>query len=320
MAIPKYDEMYKEVLEVLKDCEPHKASSIRDCVANILNISDDERKILLPSGKQPLFNSRVNWTCVYLKKAGLITNYSRGIYILTDSGKELLHKNPNKIDNNYLLKYDSFSNYIKQSNNAYKSKHENDSIDTNSEGSNSFIEDLSQTPQDTLDEAYAKINSTLADDVLCEVMNQSPIFFEHLVVKLLTKMGYGGTLEDAGFVTKASGDEGIDGIIKEDKLGFSKIYIQAKRWNKDNPVGRQELQSFVGALIGQGANKGLFITTGRFTKGAKEYAEKQLQTNIILIDGEKLAKLMIEYNVGVSVEATYEIKRIDSDFFDDDLN
>ena len=313
MAIPKYDEMYKEVLEALADNTPHKISEIRNLLASKFNVSDEERQVRLPSGTL-LFNNRTQWTFVYLKQAGLIDNTSRGIYQITNNGKRSLLEAPTTIDNNYLSKFEEF-NKFKYSNNVDK---RSDSKVKDSENDNDNV--LSQTPQDTLDEAYAKINSTLADDVLCEVMNQSPIFFEHLVVKLLTKMGYGGTLEDAGFVTKASGNEGIDGIIKEDKLGFSKIYIQAKRWNKDNPVGRQELQSFVGALIGQGANKGLFITTGRFTKGAKEYAEKQLQTNIILIDGEKLAKLMIEYNVGVSVEATYEIKRIDSDFFDDDLN
>ena len=178
----------------------------------------------------------------------------------------------------------------------------------------------SESPQDILDDAYNQINAALIDDVLSEVMKQSPLFFEHLVIKLLTQMGYGGSLEDAGTVTRTSGDEGIDGMIREDKLGFDQIYIQAKRWDRNSTVGRPELQKFVGALAGQGASKGLFITTAQFTKEAKEYANKQHTTKNVLVDGTSLAKLMIEYNIGVSVETTYSIKKIDSDFFDDSLN
>ena len=177
-----------------------------------------------------------------------------------------------------------------------------------------------KTPQDVLDEAFQQINTTLADDLLSEVMKQPPAFFEHLVVKLLMQMGYGGSVDNAGTVIGQTGDEGIDGIIREDKLGFSLIYIQAKRWDYDKTVGRPEIQKFVGALAGQGASKGLFITTAKFTKEACQYAEKQHTTKVVLVDGTALAKLMIEYNLGVSTEATYEIKRIDSDFFAEDLD
>lgn len=178
----------------------------------------------------------------------------------------------------------------------------------------------SKTPQDILDEAFQQINTTLADDLLSEIMKQPPAFFEHLVVKLLTQMGYGGSVDDAGTVIGQTGDEGIDGIIREDKLGFSLIYIQAKRWDCDKTVGRPEIQKFVGALAGQGASKGLFITTAKFTKEARQYAEKQHTTKVVLVDDTTLAKLMIEYDLGVSTEATYEIKRIDSDFFAEDLD
>ena len=175
-----------------------------------------------------------------------------------------------------------------------------------------------QTPQDAFDLAYQQINHALADDLLSEIMKQTPAFFENLVVRLLENMGYGGSVENAGLVVGQTGDEGIDGIIREDKLGFSLIYIQAKRWDRTTSIGRPEIQKFVGALAGQGANKGLFITTALFTKEAREYAKKQHTTKVVLVDGESLAKLMIEYNLGVSTQAVYQIKRLDSDFFNED--
>lgn len=320
MAIPKYDEMYQEFLEAISDGELHKIGEIRDTLARVFNVSDDERKELLPSGKQPLFNNRVNWTSSYLKQAGLVQNSSRGVYRITDSGKRVLDAHVSKIDNNFLMRFDSFKNFLSRSAPVVANPDINTSV---VKTSHSFAQQSvtpSESPQDILDEAYRKIKAALIDDVLSEIMKQSPTFFEHLVVKLLTKMGYGGSLKGAGTVTRSTGDEGIDGIIREDKLGFNLIYIQAKRWDRNSTVGRPDLQKFVGALAGQGAIKGLFITTAQFTKEAVEYANKQHTTKIILIDGISLAELMIEYNVGVSVEATYAIKRIDSDFFDDSLN
>ena len=320
MSIPKYDEMYREFLNVLSDGQSHKISEIRDALAIVFGVSDNERKELLPSGKQPLFNNRVNWTASYLKQAGLIENSSRGVYHITVSGKDVLNANTTKIDNSFLLSFDSFKEFLSRS--APVPSTSDINIAT-AQDNNSLPQQMvvsSESPQDILDDAYNKINARLIDDVLSEVMKQSPAFFEHLVVKLLTQMGYGGSLEGAGTVTRISGDEGIDGIIREDKLGFNLIYIQAKRWDRNNTVGRPELQKFVGALAGQGATKGLFITTAQFTKEAKEYANKQHTTKIVLVDGVALAKLMIEYNVGVSVETTYSIKRIDSDFFDDNFS
>lgn len=319
MPIPKYDEMYREFLDVLSDGQSHKISEIRDSLAKMFDVSDDERKELLPSGKQPLFNNRVNWTCSYLKQAGLVENSSRGIYHITGAGQKVLSENTVQIDNGFLLGFDSFKEFL--SRNAPVSP--SPVTDISSVPDASLPQQLvnsSESPQDILDDAYHKINTALIDDILSEVMKQSPVFFEHLVVKLLTQMGYGGSLEGAGTVTRTSGDEGIDGMIREDKLGFNLIYIQAKRWDRNSTVGRPEVQKFVGALAGQGATKGLFITTAQFTKEAREYANKQHTTKIILVDGAALAKLMIEYNVGVSVETTYSIKRIDSDFFDENLN
>ncbi len=177
-----------------------------------------------------------------------------------------------------------------------------------------------QTPQDILDSAFRQINRTLCDDLLAEIVKQPPSFFERLVVRLLTQMGYGGSVANAGVVLGQTGDEGIDGVVREDKLGFSLIYIQAKRWSCDMAVGRPEIQKFVGALAGQGAAKGLFITTAKFTKEAYQYAEKQHTTKVILVDGQALARLMIEYDLGVSTQVSYQLKRLDTDFFSDDLD
>lgn len=311
MSVPKYDEMYREFLEILSDGNSYKISDIRKQLADKLCLSTDDLKEMLPSGKQPLFNNRVNWTCTYLKQADLIENTARGIYHLTDLGAKILSENPERIDNNFLSQFETFRNYI-----SHPSGEKSEPTD-NPNQIGSSISLHSQTPQDTLEEAYKKINDTLAEDILSEVMKQTPTFFEHLVVKLLTKMGYGGFLKDSGVVTQRSGDEGIDGIIREDKLGFDMIYIQAKRWEQNSTIGRPAVQGFVGALAGKGATKGLFITTAKFTKEAKEYVSQQHATKIVLVDGVTLAKLMIEYNVGVSIEATYEVKKIDSDFFND---
>lgn len=320
MAIPKYDEMYREFLEVLSDNKPHKISEIRDTLAIVFHLSDDERNELLPSGKQPLFNNRVNWTASYLKQAGLIKNSSRGIYNISAAGAEVLRTYFHKIDNSFLLKFDSFREFLSRSIPTVSASATNSSTVLSDDLVTRQSEVSSESPQDILDSAYNKINTALIDDILSEIMKQSPAFFERLVVYLLTQMGYGGSLKGAGTVTRTTGDEGIDGIIREDKLGFNLIYIQAKRWERTSTIGRPDLQKFVGALAGQGAAKGLFITTAQFTKEAVDYAKKQHTTKIILIDGITLAKLMIEYNVGVSVEATYSIKRIDSDFFDNSLN
>ena len=217
----------------------------------------------------------------------------------------MLSENPDVIDNSYLRRFESFRKFISP----------------NTEDARPNTEEVSsQTPQDTLEEAFQRINATLADDLLAEIMKLSPGFFEHMVVRLLMKMGYGGSVENAGTVVGQTGDEGIDGIVREDKLGFNLIYIQAKHWDCEKTIGRPEIQKFVGALAGQGATKGLFITTARFSAAAYDYAQKQHTTKVVLVDGAALAKLMIEYNLGVSTEITYQIKRIDSDFFAEDLD
>jgi len=276
---------------------------LKECVASAMYITEEDRKELLPSGKQLMYDNRLGWARTYLKKAGLIDSPSRGVFTITEEGKKVLAENPPAIDDVLLMRYESFRLF----------KYPNSVEGTGTEAGTD-----DETPQDILDNAFQIIHSKLADDLMSEITKQTPAFFETLVVRLLEKMGYGGTLTDAGIVVGQSGDEGIDGIIREDKLGFNLIYIQAKRWESDKTIGRPEIQKFVGALAGQGAIKGLFITTGKFSKEAYDYAKKQHTTKVVLVDGQTLTNLMIDHNLGVSTESVYEIKRVDTDFFSDE--
>lgn len=309
MAVPKYNEFFSPVLRALETGEIKHVSEIRKFALDYLNVSEEDRKAMLPSNTQRLADNRVNWSITYLRKANLIERVARGKYKVTNTGLRVLHEKKDHVELKDLYQFDSFRQFI--------------NTDTMSEEKKdlsqpSVLEDLQEgTPQDNLNASMEQINKELSANLLSEIMERSPAFFEKMVVQLLLKMGYGSALED-GFVTGCSGDEGIDGIIREDKLGFSSIYIQAKRWAEDKAIGRPEIQKFVGALAGQGAQKGLFITTGTFTKEARSYVEKQLSTKVVLVDGEKLTKLMIEYNLGVSVETVYTIKKIDTDFFSEE--
>lgn len=309
MAVPKYNEFFSPVLRALEDGQIKRALEIRKYALNYLNVSEEDRKQMLPSNTQRLVDNRATWAITYLCKANLIERVAKGKYKITNTGIQVLHEKKDHVELKDLYQFDSFRQFI--------------NTDTMSEEKKdlsqpSVLEDLQEgTPQDNLNASMEQINKELSANLLSEIMERSPAFFEKMVVQLLLKMGYGSALED-GFVTGCSGDEGIDGIIREDKLGFSSIYIQAKRWAEDKAIGRPEIQKFVGALAGQGAQKGLFITTGTFTKEARSYVEKQLATKVVLVDGEKLTKLMIEYNLGVSVESVYTIKKIDTDFFSEE--
>lgn len=305
MAIPKYHEFMKPILLLLKDETPHKRSDMYEKFAIQFRLTEEEKEEWLPSGKQQVYKNRIGWALTYLKKANLIESPTRATFTITDSGKSVLKENPEVVNQEYLMKFDSFKGFKK---NIDDPVNDDQQIAVTPSG---------ESPQDMLDRAYKAITSTLTDDVLNEVMNQSPDFFEKLVVDLLVTMGYGGSKIENSQVLGKTGDEGIDGVIKEDKLGFDKIYIQAKRWDVDRTVGRPEIQKFVGALTGQGATKGAFITTAGFSKEAKEYVSKQHACKIVLIDGQTLAALMIEHNLGVSVESTYLIKKIDFDYFND---
>ena len=309
VAFPKYNEFFSPVLRALEDGQIKRALEIRKYALNYLNVSEEDRKQMLPSNTQRLVDNRATWAITYLCKANLIERVAKGKYKITNTGIQVLHEKKDHVELKDLYQFDSFRQFI--------------NTDTMSEEKKdlskpSVLEDLQEgTPQDNLNASMEQINKELSANLLSEIMERSPAFFEKMVVQLLLKMGYGSALED-GFVTGCSGDEGIDGIIREDKLGFSSIYIQAKRWAEDKAIGRPEIQKFVGALAGQGAQKGLFITTGTFTKEARSYVEKQLSTKVVLVDGEKLTKLMIEYNLGVSVETVYTIKKIDTDFFSEE--
>ena len=303
MAIPAYDTLYPSLLRSLADQKIHTNREIADFIAGDLRIPQKERQeAVLSSGKR-VFADRVNWACTYLKKAGLIENPRRGRYRITAEGQAVLENPPSALDNNYLLRYPSFQSFFRSKGKGEK------------RGESSPIGSTGETPNDLLEQALDSLNQKLAEDLLSEIMEKDSSFFESLVIKLLLKTGYGGSASDSGFVTQKSNDGGIDGIIREDKLGFDQIYIQAKRWDPNTSVSRPEIQKFSGALRDEGAAKGLFITTARFSDGARASAEKQ---HIVLIDGERLTRLMIEYNVGVSTVAQYEVKTIDSDFFNEE--
>ena len=293
------------LLQHLSDGQQHVIRDLVDKLAEQYNLNEEEKNRVLPSGNQKVISSRVGWAKMYLKKVGLIINPGRGIIQITDQGKETLKQNLTDITNEYLEQFESFR-VFKRSFHPSKSEHEEISLPD-------FPD--SRTPQEILTEGYLQIQTELVSDLMQQVLNCSPHFFETLVLDVLVSMGYGGSHNDAAQSVGRTGDGGIDGIIKEDKLGLDAIYLQAKRWK--NTVGRPEIQSFAGALDGVRAKKGIFITTSGFTQDALNYV-KGIEKKIVLIDGKQLANLMIEYNVGVSPIATYTIKRVDMDYFEEE--
>jgi restriction system protein len=301
--IPDYQSLMLPLLKLVSDRQEHKYRDLIENLATAFQVTDDERKELLASGNQAIFDNRVGWAKTYLKKAGLLDSPKRATFVITQIGLDTLKKNPDRVDAKYLRQFPAFLEFQNASRNDNETEEEIIIVETNE-----------QTPEENLDKVYQRIRKSLASELLNRVVELSPIFFERLVVELLVKMGYGGSIKDAGKAIGKSGDEGIDGTIKEDKLGLDIIYIQAKRWRPGNVVGRPELHKFVGALAGQGAKKGIFITTSNFTKEALEYTPKN-ETKIVLIDGEQLAQLMIDYNLGCTTQQIYELKKIDSDYF-----
>lgn len=291
------------LLRKLSDKQEHKFRDLIDSLAVDFKLTDDELKELLPSGQQPIFDNRVGWARTYLKKAGLVDSPKRAVSTITQRGLDILKQDPKEINVAFLKQFPEFI--------EFQNLKRDDSEETET------VEITTQTPEENLETAYQRLRKSLAQELINRVISLPPAFFERLVVELLVKMGYGGSIKDAGKAIGKSGDEGIDGTIKEDKLGLDIIYIQAKRWQIGNVVGRPEIHKFVGALAGQGAKKGIFITTSNFTKEAIEYSPKN-ETKIVLIDGEQLAQLMIDYNIGVSTVNTYELKRIDNDYFGDE--
>jgi restriction system protein len=308
VSIPPFQETMYPLLKTISNGNEFGAKFVIESVSDAFKLSDEERKQLLPSGSQRIIANRCLWALSYMKKAGLIESPKRGVYKITKRGTDALSSGITNIGIDFLSRYPEFQEFRTR-----KNEQQND-------GETEEIQPIQiteKTPEEILENAYQGIRRSLESDILDKVYSQSPEFFERLVIELLVKMGYGGSIFEAGKAIGKSGDEGIDGVIKEDKLGLDIIYIQAKRWAFDNVVGRPEIQKFVGALAGQGAKKGIFITTSRFTKEALDYSPRN-ETKVVLVDGKKLAQLLIDYDIGVSPVSRYEIKRIDNDYFGDE--
>lgn len=299
--VPRFECFLLPYLKFLSDGNPHNIKELTAHIADVLNLSQEDRTEMTKKGSITRLYDRTQWSGTYLRKARLAESVGRGKYVITQRGRDLLATNPTHIDRTVLSQYSEFLDFSNKKNS--EAIEEPSSSDNNAE----------TTPFELMEVSSKELRDELVADLLAEIKSQSPQFFEHLVIKLLVAMGYGGSFEDAASVTKYSHDEGIDGVIKEDRLGLDNIYIQAKRYDTGN-VGRKEIQSFVGALAGKGATKGIFITTSNFTKDATEYKPAS-NIKVVLIDGIQLANYIIDYNIGVAVRQTFEVKRIDSDFF-----
>lgn len=300
MPIPTMYNLTLPILKLLNDGKRHDSSAVLNHLAQHFKLTATEINERIPGGRNRLAN-RISWTRMELRNAGLLEYMDGGASRITERGRKVLDDNPTRIDKTFLNQFEEYRDVLVK--------------DTSEPDEKLLNKDDEDTPEENLKAAYDTIRSYLAKEILEVVKNCSASFFEHLVVDVLVGMGYGGSREEAGKAVGGSSDGGIDGIINEDRLGLEVIYIQAKKW--DGAVGRPEIQKFAGALAGQKAGKGVFITTSTFTDGALEYV-KAVGTRIILIDGRQLADFMIDYNVGVTTEATYELKRIDTAYFEDE--
>lgn len=295
MAIPEFQALMLPMLRFAADGTEHSMHDVRLALADQLKLTTEEQSELLPSGQQPRFSNRVAWAKVYLERAGLLRKTRRGCFVITDTGREVLRKPPARIDIRWLNQFPGVVEFRKRS------------VD----GDDGSEVAVTTTPEEALEQAYRQIRDDLAVELLEQVRAVSPRFFERLVLDVMLKMGYGSYSGEATLGPPGA-DAGIDGVIQEDRLGLDFIYIQAKRW--ENPVGRPEIQKFVGALHGKRARKGVFITTSAFTQEAASYAAA-IDSKVVLIDGIRLAQLMIDFDVGVGLAHAYQIKRIDSDYF-----
>lgn len=304
MPIPDYQAAMLPILKMTADGADHTLAEGVETIAKEFKVTDDEKAQLLPSGNQRLIYSRVGWAKTYLLKAGLLEFRGRGRFRITDRGQSVLKNKPARIDADFLKQFPEYQAWGRQ----------NDGKPDAPEPAIAEIEGTS-TPEEQLENSYQALSRSLADELLERIKVCSPAFFEKLVVDLLVAMGYGGSRKDAGQALGRSGDEGIDGIIKEDQLGLDVVYLQAKRWA--NTVGRPVVQAFAGSLEGQRARKGVLITTSDFSKEAREYV-RQIEKKIVLVDGVELTKLMIDHGVGVTEVATYTVKKADLDYFEDE--
>lgn len=302
MAIPDFQSIMLPLLKFCADGQEHTHRESIDVLAQEFGLTEDEQKQLLPSGQQLVFHNRVAWARAYMKMANLLENTRRGVFRITERGTQVLGQSPSEINVRFLRQFPEFIE-------ARASQKDSRKV----EDASLISDELgSKTPAERLEEAYMTLRENLASELISQLKSSAPDFFEKVVVEVLVKMGYGGSRKDAGQAIGRSGDEGIDGIIKEDRLGLDIIYIQAKKW--ENTISRPEIQKFAGALQGKRARKGIFITTSDFSQSAQEYVSS-IDSKIILIDGQQLAQLMIDFGVGVATDATYELKRLDSDYF-----
>lgn len=305
MAIPDYQSLMSPVLSLMADKQTRSAKDVVAAISQRQNWTDQDMEALLPSGSQTVAHSRINWAITYLKKAGLLESPRRSQVRITEEGSRVAALQDIKVDNRFLRRYPEFVAFYNRSD----SKGNNDKQTVQTETNQSEL-----SPEEQLDSAALSLQQSLADDLLDKLKTVSPAFFERIVVDLLVAMGYGGSVQDAGKSVGKSGDGGIDGIIKEDKLGLDTIYIQAKRWEAN--VGRPEVQKFAGALQGVRARKGVFITTSAYSSDALDFV-RNIDSKIILIDGAELSRLMIENGVGVSVQRVVKVMRLDGDYFEE---
>lgn len=304
MPIPDYQACMLPLLRFAADGKEHLLKEAVAALSAEFRLTDAEKNEYLPSGQQTVIQNRVAWARTYLKKAGLLASPRRGYLVITDRGRSVIGEKPKAIDIGLLERYPEFV--------EFKSlRHEKEELHAANSGA--AAEDTGKTPHEALESAYERLRSELAAEILLTLKVAEPVLFEEIVVDLLVKMGYGGSRKDAGHAIGRRGDEGIDGIIKEDRLGLDIIYIQAKRW--DATIGRPEIQKFAGALDGQRAKKGIFITTSDFSRDAEEYVSR-IEKKIVLIDGQTMARLMIDFGVGVTSVSVYEVKKLDSDYFE----
>ncbi|HZK76234.1 MAG TPA: restriction endonuclease [Candidatus Kapabacteria bacterium] len=298
--IPDFQTVFLPYLKLLADGKNHSSREVEDALAKQFKVSEEERREMIPSGRAKRFANRVSWSGTYLRQAHLVENVSRGVYRITPQGQSLLTEKPDKLNIRSLKRFPEFQEFQGRFGSKSEEQHE---------------ESVSQTPHEVLDTTYQSLRNELATELLAKLKASSPTFFEQAVVDLLVAMGYGGSLAEAASLTRRGSDEGIDGIIKEDKLGLDTIYVQAKRW--EGQVGRPVVQAFSGSLDGVRARKGVMLTTSRYSSEAREYVAK-IEKKIVLIDGEELSKLMIDHNIGVAESQNYVIKKIDADYFDEE--